>query len=88
MVHDLKTEPLPFKSVVSGDKRVELRKNDRDFRVGDTLRLREYYSNCKKYSGRLAEVTISHIQTGFGLKHDYVALSCKGLWIPAGGYIQ
>lgn len=88
VVHDLKSEPLPFNATRNGFKTVELRKADRDFRVNDTLRLREYYSGCARYSGRMVEVTVSHVQTGFGLKDGYVALSCKELWIPTGGYLH
>lgn len=40
--HALKTWPLFFKAVLSEDKRHELRKWDREFSVGDVLRLREW----------------------------------------------
>lgn len=41
-VHDLKTWPEFFEEVISGRKVHEIRENDRDFRVGDALLLREY----------------------------------------------
>lgn len=41
-IHDLKTWPEPFAAVVAGDKTHEARKNDRDYQVGDVLRLREF----------------------------------------------
>ncbi|WP_331384989.1 DUF3850 domain-containing protein [Bacillus badius] len=42
MKHELKIYPQYFKAVVSGKKSFEIRKNDRDFKVGDTLLLHEF----------------------------------------------
>ena len=39
--HRLKTDPGPFKAVLEGVKKCELRFNDRGFQVGDTLLLEE-----------------------------------------------
>ncbi len=40
--HKLKTWPEPFQAVIAGAKRFEVRRDDRGFAVGDTLRLEEY----------------------------------------------
>jgi hypothetical protein len=40
MEHELKTDPQPFDDMAAGLKTFELRKDDRGFQVGDTLRLR------------------------------------------------
>lgn len=42
MIHDLKTAPVYFERVVSGEKTFEVRKDDRGFQSGDTLILREW----------------------------------------------
>lgn len=39
-IHDLKTWPSHWRSVRDGTKTFEVRKNDRDFALGDVLRLR------------------------------------------------
>jgi len=58
MTHDLKTWPEYFQPIAEGRKTFEIRYNDRDFQVGDTLHLREW-SAAKGYSGNeaWAEVT-------------------------------
>lgn len=63
--HKLKTWPAPFQLVWDGVKTYEIRVNDRDFGVGDRLRLLEFQPEdplkfeIEGYSGRWirAEVT-------------------------------
>ena len=77
MIHSLKTEPKYFEAVASGKKTFELRKNDRDFRVGDYLALNEWDGD---YTGAaiLAKITWAmnpnEIMTCQG---DYVILSIE-----------
>lgn len=42
MVHELKILPEYYEEVKAGNKNFELRKNDRDYMVHDTLRLRAW----------------------------------------------
>lgn len=53
MTHHLKCHPPYFEKIVSGTKKFEIRKNDRDFEVGDVLVLQEYEPiiYCECYPG-------------------------------------
>jgi len=42
MIHELKTWPEYFEEILTGKKTFEVRKNDRDYKVGDTLILKEF----------------------------------------------
>jgi hypothetical protein len=60
--HDLRTWPEYFSAVARGEKTFEWRfTGDRDFRVGDTLRLREY--GHEGYTGREIVAGISYVMT-------------------------
>lgn len=66
MKHELKISPEYFDAVESGVKPFEVRKNDREFKVGDTLHLREYNGTMSPYSeapytGRETSKTITYI---------------------------
>lgn len=49
--HDLKTIQPYFDALKDGSKRFEIRKNDRNFEIGDYLHLQEYDTE-KGYSGK------------------------------------
>ena len=49
MIHELKILTEYFEAVASGRKRFEIRKNDRDYKVGDRLYLREW--NGEEFTG-------------------------------------
>jgi ASC-1-like (ASCH) protein len=61
VVHELKITPEYFALQVSGDKRYEVRRNDRDFQVGDTLILNEW--DGENYTGRCITVIITCMLT-------------------------
>lgn len=79
VVHELKTWPGSFQAVAAGVKRVELRANDRGFRVGDLLRLEEYDPDTATYTGMGCVRRVTHVLPGgmFGLAAGHVALSLE-----------
>ena len=75
-VHCLKIKPLFFTAVSSGKKTFEIRFNDRHFRTGDILILREW---CRgRYTGRRVVRQICYFcDWNIGLSTGYVALGLK-----------
>lgn len=77
-IYELKTETAYFRPLLDRKKNFEIRKNDRGFRVGDWLKLREIYENGR-YSGRevLREITYVFSDEEYGLKDGYCVLGLK-----------
>ena len=81
--HQLKTVDPFFTDVWEGRKNFEIRKNDRDFKVGDILWLEEYraptFGLQGKYYNRVIVVRVDYIIThqelGAALKNGYVCMS-------------
>lgn len=74
--HELKAWPEFFLAVVSGEKRCEIRLNDRGYKVGDRLRLREYSTMKEAYTGLETWVRVTHVlDDDRFLQPGYVALS-------------
>jgi hypothetical protein len=62
VVHDLKCWPEFFTAIVAGEKRHDLRRTrDRQFKVGDRLRLQEYDHRADAYTGREQMVVVTYI---------------------------
>ena len=59
--HELKTWPVYFKAVWDGRKTFEVRLNDRRFKWGDHLVLKEWDPLTQEYSGRVIEATVTYI---------------------------
>lgn len=79
MTHYLKILPRWFKDVAWQKKTFEIRKNDRDYNVGDTLILKEWDNG--KYTGREIRRTVSYIYYGdgnYGLSDGYVVMAIRG----------
>lgn len=74
--HHLKCFVEFFQPVVDGRKKSEVRKNDRDYQVGDVVTLHEGYheNGWYVYTGRTVSAEISYIND-FGLQDGYVNLS-------------
>ncbi|MDP1297939.1 DUF3850 domain-containing protein [Klebsiella quasipneumoniae] len=77
ITHDLKIYPEFFSAVCTGVKRAELRKNDRDYRVGDTLHLMETPRGSCHRTGEFINVKITHIADVGEWMPDYVLLSVE-----------
>ena len=77
MLHVLKTVQPYFEALWSGEKRFEVRKNDRGFQVGDSLCLREYDAAARSYSGRLVMANVLYVLIGpqFGVEAGYCVMS-------------
>lgn len=73
--HILKTWPQYFKVIVDGSKKFEVRLNDRNFKVGDTLELREYDPAKQEYCGRYTERIVTYVLTGWGIQPGYCCMS-------------
>lgn len=87
-LHELKTINPHFTNVWDGKKDFEIRKNDRDFKIGDLLWLREYTSCYDEendclisgggYSGREILADVNNIliteNTFEGLSLGYIAM--------------
>jgi hypothetical protein len=77
MIHNLKTWSGPFEDVKCGLKTFELRKNDRDYRVGDFLLLQEYDLE-NGYSQDEVMVQITHLLSeGQLCPEGYVCMSIE-----------
>lgn len=83
MQHELKTDPEVFQAALDGIKNYELRFNDREYKVGDTVWLKETtYSGAEMKTGKPLSFTqrslkkrINHILSGYGLQEGWAVLS-------------
>ena len=79
MEHILKIWPEYFILIASGEKNFELRKNDRNYKAGDTLILKEYCTQFG-YSGKGIRVEVTNVVKNvpaFGLMDGYCIMSTK-----------
>lgn len=74
--HDVKCWPPYFDAVLSGEKPFEVRKADRDYRPGDTMRLREYLPERDFFTGRhvLRRIAFRLDGGAFGVEPGFVVL--------------
>jgi hypothetical protein len=78
--HCLKTHPGPFWAVCDKTKLFEVRVNDRDFRVGDTLTLQGYDPD-HGYTGLEVKVLVTYYLPGgaYGLPKNLCVMCIKPL---------
>jgi len=76
MIHELKTWPNYFQRVQQGVKTFEIRRNDRDFQVGDILNLTSYNPETKEQGPRKA-YQVTYILHGeqFGIERGYCVMA-------------
>ena len=75
MTHELKLLPQYYEEVLNGNKTFELRKDDRDYKINDVLRLKEW--NETYYTGRTFICAVKYILRDcpdYGLKKGFVIL--------------
>lgn len=85
MLYELKTNPQFFSMVFAGMKTFEVIKDDRGFKIGDELLLKEFVPkgfyddglNDDKYTGRILHRRIDYILKGgqLGIEDGYVVLA-------------
>jgi len=86
-IHELKTDPRDFDSVLQGWKTLEVRVDDRGYRLSDYLLLRRTKNTGEEmrnglplnYTGNHILCKITHLQSKIGMKEGWVALSIKVL---------
>lgn len=78
--HTLKTWTEFYQAVICGNKTFEVRKNDRNFQIGDVLNLIEVLPDEKFITtGNQSKFVITYILAGnqWGLNDDVVVLAIK-----------
>jgi hypothetical protein len=92
--HSLKTLPEYTDAVGSGAKTFEVRRDDRDFQVGDWLQLREWDAEIAEWGPRWIACKISYVLRGpaselFGVRPGFCVLGIKlpanHQWPPTSG---
>jgi hypothetical protein len=67
--------------MVEGNKKFEVRKDDREIQVGDELRLQEWDEHVGEYTGRGLSCDVTYKLKGgkFGIKEGYCVLGVRVL---------
>ena len=75
--HRLKTWPMFYDRIISGEKTFEVRRKDRDFKVGDILILQEWNPENQSYTTREFKVKVKYILEGYnlGIRVDFCVMS-------------
>lgn len=84
-VHDLKIAPKYMRAQLAGIKNFEIRKSDRDYKVGDRLWLREW--DGQDYTGRKVTVYVTYI-TEYAQRDGYVVLGTSPIGWTSNRMIQ
>ena len=77
-IHVLKCWPKYFEELFSGKKTFDIRRNDRDYKVGEFLDIKEWCPTTEKFSGRSVFFKISHTTAEpKWVQKGYIGLSLK-----------
>lgn len=79
-VHELKTIQPFFDDVFYNRKDFEVRKNDRNFEVGDRLKLVEFGHDIKNPRFVLKDIKYILLGGQYGIAQDYVILGLKDIF--------
>ncbi len=83
VIHELKTDPAVFRASIMGLRPWEIRVNDRNFKAGDTLILKEteFSADMMKqgsplvYTGRQVSRHVDYILEGYGIRDGWVMMT-------------
>lgn len=77
-IHHVKCETVFFEDVVNDRKAFEVRKNDRDYQIGDDMVLMEWDKALQEFTGREERVTIIYMLEGYpGIEAGYCILGIE-----------
>jgi ASC-1-like (ASCH) protein len=81
-IHELKIWRRYFEAVVDGSKTFEVRRDDKQFEVGDLIDLREWIDagDDSSYSGRRVTVRVTYVMKGRAdnpIQEGYVILAIR-----------
>lgn len=84
MRHEIKIKQCYLMHILDGTKTFEVRKNDRDYQVGDVIRFMpiedENYNVYTKHQAPLPEFRINYILSDFGgLQQNHVCMAITPL---------
>lgn len=76
--HELKTNQDSFDKILGRLKTVETSWSNEDYKIGDTINFREYFSDTKTYSGRSVLGTILFVlECRSNVEHGFVVFSFR-----------
>lgn len=76
--HQLKTVAPYFCAVLDGTKTFEFRYDDRGYKVGDILILKEYRARQQEFTGRKIKAEVTYVLSSFvGMEYGYIVMGIK-----------
>lgn len=78
MIHRLKIKPEYLARIKMGEKKSEVRFNDRDFQCSDVVELYELNNGLTSLVCTF-KYQITHVHSGLGMADNYVVLSFIGI---------